>query len=80
MYTRVREREREKEKLASAKVIRRVARLYPSAGHSLTDEPRVPPIVLDGQVEKVLFETLNGVRLRLDRQSALDFRLVTVTH
>lgn len=37
------------------------------ADGSLTDEPRIPPIVLDGQVEEILFETLNGVRLGLDR-------------
>lgn len=34
---------------------------------SLTNEPWVPPIVLNGQVEEVLFETLNGIRLGLDR-------------
>lgn len=59
---------------------RAASRALISSVRLLTDEPRVPPIVLDGQIEKVLLETLNRVRLGLDRQSALDFRLVTVAH
>lgn len=46
----------------------------------LTDKPWIPLVVLDGEVEEVVLEALDEVRLGLHGQGTLDLGLVSVAH
>ena len=46
----------------------------------LTDEPGVALIILDGEIQEVVLEALDRIRLRLNGQGALHLGLVPVAH